>query len=221
MSTKRLTEPRPFTGKTEEAQVWSYKVATYIKANPTVYADNESKIYLVLGLMEKNPAALKWAESQYAMLANEQAAYNLSVTAAAAAIPPTPVPAIPARLTWAHFGTQFKARWIPANSAINAVAKIASIKQRGSVEDYIAEFLTIAYDTGLDSAVLVTFFKNGLNNMTMRTILNSTFTGITLEAWMEKAKEIDANYQTTKGSSGSKGNASSKNRFAKRPCQDD
>src|SRR5713226_1441297 len=103
MSTKRLTEPRPFTGKTEEAQVWSYKVAAYIKANPTIYADDYSKIFLGLGLCEKTPAALKWAESQYTMLANEQAAYDHRVAVAAAATTPTPIPPIPAALTWAHF----------------------------------------------------------------------------------------------------------------------
>src|SRR5713226_6129382 len=103
MSTKRLTEPRPFTGKVEEAQVRSYKVAAYIKANPTIYADNDSKIFLGLRLCEKNAAALKWAESQYTMLANEQAAHDNRVATAAAATTPTPVPPIPAALTWVHF----------------------------------------------------------------------------------------------------------------------
>src|SRR5713226_1148579 len=221
MSTKRLTEPRPFTGKNEEAQVWSYKVAAYIKANPTIYADDESKIYLVLGLMEKNRVALKWAESQYTMLANEQAAYDLRVAAATTATPPTPIPPIPAALTWVHFADSFNKRWVPANRTINALSKIANIKQRGSVEDYIADFLTIAYDTGLDNTVLVTFFRNGLNNMTLRTILNSSFTGTTLETWLEKAKEVDTNFQSTKGNIGTKGSFGSKKFSKSRPCQDD
>jgi hypothetical protein len=104
-------------------------------------------------------------------------------------------------LTWTGFAASFKARWIPANNALDAISKIAKITQKGTVEDYIAEFLTLAYDTKLKSETLLSFFKNGLNRAILRTILNGDFTGTTIEAWMDQAKAIDANFHSTRGKS--------------------
>src|SRR6266849_7419028 len=95
---KQLTEPKGFTGRREEAQLWLFKVEAYFQANKTLYADDESKIYFVLGLCEKTPVVQKWAESKYTALAHHQihyerlvAAYDAAMTPTAAGTPP-PVP---------------------------------------------------------------------------------------------------------------------------------
>jgi hypothetical protein len=53
MSTKKtLTTPKGFTGDQDTALLWLYKVNAYFEANATTYADDASKIYLILGLCE-------------------------------------------------------------------------------------------------------------------------------------------------------------------------
>src|SRR5713101_5686102 len=101
---KRLTEPKGFTGRREEAQLWLFKVQAYFRANKTLYADDESKIYFILGLCEKTPVVQKWAELKYTALAHHQihderlvVAYDAattptSIAAATAAGMPPPVP---------------------------------------------------------------------------------------------------------------------------------
>ena len=210
-TTARLTAPRPFKGDLQASQTWIYRIEAYIRANATLYADDDTKIYLVLGLCDGNKTVTKWAEAQYSHLANTQAtfhaattAYNVAVTAHAAGagpVPPPHAPMTPITLTWAGFAAAFKARWIPANNVLDAISKIAKLTQKGTVEDYIAEFLTLAYDTGLTDDPLLSFFKNGLNQAVLRTILNGDFKGTTVEEWMERAKQIDANFHSTGGKS--------------------
>src|SRR5712692_8279623 len=85
---KRLTEPKGFTGRREEAQLWLFKVEAYFRANKTLYADDESKIYFMLGLCEKTPVVQKWAESKYTTLAHYQIHYEGLVAVHAAAMTP-------------------------------------------------------------------------------------------------------------------------------------
>jgi hypothetical protein len=53
--------------------LWLYKVGTYFEANATTYADDASKIYLILGLCEDRKAVQKWAEGEYSCWANIRA----------------------------------------------------------------------------------------------------------------------------------------------------
>jgi hypothetical protein len=198
-STAKLTAPRPFKGDLQAAQTWIYRIEAYIRANAALYADDDTKIYLVLGLLDGNKVVTKWAEAQYTFLANTQANHLAAIATAAAAVPPTPAPATPVALTWAGFRDAFRARWIPANNTLDAISKIAKLTQKGTVEDYIAEFLTLGYDTKLGDAPLLSFFKNGLNQMVLRTILNGDFSGTTIGEWMERAKAVDANFHSTGG----------------------
>src|SRR5713101_736347 len=127
---KRLTEPKGFTGRREEAQLWLFKVQAYFRANKTLYVDDKSKIYFVLGLCEKTPVVQKWAESKYMALAHHQIHYEgllaahaaittptaiaVAITAATAAGAPAPVPPItpiiPLELTYDNFINEFKMR---------------------------------------------------------------------------------------------------------------
>src|SRR6266852_5174318 len=105
---KQLMEPKGFTGRREEAQLWLFKVQAYFQANKTLYVDDESKIYFILGLCEKTPVVQKWAESKYMALAHHQGLYDtiLAVFMASTATP-TPPPT-PLELTYANFIREFK-----------------------------------------------------------------------------------------------------------------
>src|SRR5216684_1033501 len=75
-TTARLTAPRPFKGDLQASQTWIYRIEAYIRANATLYADDDTKIYLVLGLCDGNKTVTKWAEAQYSHLANTQATFT-------------------------------------------------------------------------------------------------------------------------------------------------
>src|SRR6266849_4313989 len=88
---KQLTEPKGFTGKREEAQLWLFKVQAYFQANKTLYVDDKSKIYFILGLCKKTPVVQKWAESKYTLLAHHQVHYDNVLATYAAATTPTEI----------------------------------------------------------------------------------------------------------------------------------
>jgi hypothetical protein len=169
-SRKTLTTPKPFTGERETALLWLYKVGAYFEANATTYADDASKIYLILGLCEERKAVQKWAEGEYSCRANLRAqdavklaahnaaiiAHNDAVAASTATGPYTGQAPVPSTgLTYDNFIARFRTRWISSNNGMEVISKIARIKQTGSVADYNSVFVTVAYDTGLQDNALI------------------------------------------------------------------
>jgi hypothetical protein len=145
---KTLMTPKGFTGDRDTALLWLYKVNAYFEANVTLYADDASKIYLILRLCEDRKAVQKWAEGEYSGQSNLRAhdarllaahdtaiiVHNAAVVATTATGPYTGQAPIPSDwLTYKQFIKRFRARWISSNNEMEAIAKIAKIKQTGSV----------------------------------------------------------------------------------------
>jgi hypothetical protein len=192
---KTLTTPKGFMGDWDTALLWLYKVDAYFEVNATIYVDDASKIYLILELCEECKAVQKWAEGEYsgrsnlraqdaAKLAAHDAAiivHNAVVVASTATSPYTGQAPIPSDwLTYNNFIT-----WISSNNGMEAITKIARMKQTGSVVDYNSMFVTIAYDTGLNDSALIPYYRMGLKPAILMRILSSeTFVGDKINQWI-------------------------------------
>jgi hypothetical protein len=67
------------------------------------------------------------------------------------------------------------------------------------VADYVAQFLTTAYDTGLMNQALVPYFRIGLLAPVLRQVLNNrTFTRTTVEEWITEVTLINDVFQVSK-----------------------
>jgi hypothetical protein len=225
---KTLTTPKGFTGDWNLALLWLYKVEAYFEANAANYADDASKIYFILGLCKELKPVQKWAKGEYTRQANLRAqdtakmaahdaaiiAHNAAVAASTATGPYTGQAPDPSEwLTYANFLSRFRGRWISSNNGMEAIAKIARMKQTGSVADYNSAFVTVAYDTGLNDSALIPYYRMGLKPAVLMRILSSeTFKGTTVGEWVDKATEVDDIWQIAMGNRGGGGNNSSKPR---------
>jgi hypothetical protein len=103
-------------------------------------------------------------------------------------------------LTYNEFLKRFKMRWISSNNGMEVITRITKMKQMGSVADYNSVFVTTAYDTGLNDAALVPYYRMGLKPTVLRQILSSeTFKGMTISEWVDKATMVDDIYQISMG----------------------
>jgi hypothetical protein len=161
---KTLISPKGVTGDRNLAQLWLYKVDAYFKVNATIYGDDASKIYFILRLCEESKAVQKWAEGEYSSWANMRAqdtrvlaTHATAVAMATMTVPFTGQAPTPSEwLTFDAFLERFKARWISSNNGMEAIIKIAKMKQTGSVADYNSVLVTVAYNTSLnDTAPLL------------------------------------------------------------------
>jgi hypothetical protein len=225
---KTLTTPKGFTGDWDTALLWLYKVDAYFEANATIYVDDASKIYLILGLCEDRRAVQKWAEGEYSGQANLRAqdaakmaahnaaiiAHNAAVAATTATGPYTGQAPTPSDwLTYDNFIVRFRTRWILSNNGMEAITKIARMKQTGSVTDYNSAFVTVAYNTGLNNNTLIPYYRMGLKSaMLMRILSSEMFVGNMIQQWIDKATAVDDIWHIAMGNKAGGGNNSSKQR---------
>jgi hypothetical protein len=188
--------------------------------------DDVSKIYFILGLCKDCKAVQKWAEGEYSSWANlraqdtaKMAAHNTTtivhnaVVAASMATGPYigQAPDLSDWLTYNQFLSRFRTRWILSNNGMEAITKIARMKQTGSVVDYNSVFVTIAYNTGLNDSVLIPYYRMGLKPAVLMRILSSeTFQGNTIDKWIDKATVVDNIWHIAMGNKTGGGNNSSK-----------
>jgi hypothetical protein len=156
---------------------------------------------------EESMAIQKWAEGEYSGRANLRAqdaakmaahgatiiAHNTVVAASTATSPYTGQAPDPSDwLTYGNFLARFRTRWILSNNGMEAITKIAKMKQTGSVADYNSVFVTVAYDTGLDDTALIPYYRMGLKpTILMRILSLESFKGNTITEWVDKAMAVN------------------------------
>ena len=92
------------------------------------------------------------------------------------------------------------------NLVDNAIAKMKALKQTGTADDYVAEFLLLAVRSGIGSvAVLSDYFLTGLKKGLVNNIMTVENLPTTMEAYYALASRLDLRWrkgqELTKGSS--------------------
>ena len=94
--------------------------------------------------------------------------------------------------TFDKFIENFKKVFTPIDSVGSTIAKLQTLSQRGSVEEYISEFRTAAVRSKItDNAALIEFFTTGLKPTLVHRILGMDTVPDTIELWYAKASHFD------------------------------
>jgi hypothetical protein len=147
------------------------------------------------------------------MRAQDARTLAIHVTAVATATTSAPytgqAPTLSEWLTFDAFLKRFKARWISSNNRMEAITKIAKVKQMGSVMDYNSAFVTVAYNMGSNDTALIPYYRMGLKPAVLMRILSSeTFKGTTIVQWVDKATAVNDIWQIAMGNKGGGSNFS-------------
>ena len=141
--------PQPFTGDKNQARRFRLTFELYVRQNAKRYADDGAKVTLFLTLMQGDVAGA-WAELvMETILADEEAILQ----------DPSHTPTYGTlKAVYDSFDKRFQ--FVDAKG--EAQSSFETIKQDGSVEEYITEFEILAPKTKYDAEAQLYFFKKGL-----------------------------------------------------------
>ncbi|KIN97381.1 hypothetical protein M404DRAFT_32361 [Pisolithus tinctorius Marx 270] len=116
----KIGAPSDFDGNQKNAMSWLYSVQTYLLVNEELYDTNTKKVVYTLSYMKKDVAHSWAATFQKTSLEKNPPSFG----------------------TFADFIKDFKASFTSADTAGTAIAKLRTLKQKDSVEQYITDFRT-------------------------------------------------------------------------------
>jgi len=98
--------------------------------------------------------------------------------------------------TWLAFEERFFKIFGHPDEAQHARNELQALQQgKKTVEEYVAEFETVAPRTGWDDATLEFFFVEGLNSKVREKLETAEDPPATLEKWKERAGRVDRNWR--------------------------
>ncbi|KIO05385.1 hypothetical protein M404DRAFT_25506 [Pisolithus tinctorius Marx 270] len=137
----KIGAPSDFDGDQKNAMSWLYSVQTYLLVNEELYDTDTKKVVYALLYMKKG-VARSWAAT-YQKIALEKTNPSFG--------------------TFTDFVKNFKELFTSADTAGTAIAKLRTLKQKESVEQYITDFRTAAADSTItEDVTLIKFFSQGL-----------------------------------------------------------
>ena len=142
-----------YDGDHKSAISWLNSVRAYVLINKEVYDNDDKRVIFALSHMKKG-VTLAWASDCF-----EQAMAQQPVTFG----------------TFDKFIENFKKVFTPVDSIGSAIAKLQTLSQRGSVEEYISKFRTAAVHSKItNNAALIEFFTTGLK-LVLKSAVRSGF----------------------------------------------
>ncbi|KIO03936.1 hypothetical protein M404DRAFT_26555 [Pisolithus tinctorius Marx 270] len=136
----KIGAPSDFDGDQKNTMSWLYSVQTYLLVNKEIYDSDTKKVVYALLYMKKG-VAHSWA-----------------ATFQKTSLEKTP----PSFGTFANFTKTFKESFTSADTTGTAIAKLHTLKQKDSVEQYITDFQTTAADSTItEDIALIKFFSQG------------------------------------------------------------
>lgn len=175
----KIGHPTTFNGDLTIAQQWVNQVLTYLTLNEAIYNTDEKKIIFAISFMSEGTAAA-WASARNAKaLKTDDSGVRKGWG------------------TWLEFGTDFAKAFNYGDHELRARGKLQSMKQTGTVDDYISEFRTQAGISNItDDRALIGYFQMGIKPYLMNRIYAMETVPTTIEVWMEKAALFDDNFRT-------------------------
>jgi hypothetical protein len=125
---------------------------------------------------------------------------------------------------WATFEDRFFKIFGHPDEAQHARNELQTLQQgKKTVEEYVAEFETVAPRTKWDDATLEFFFVEGLNSRVREKLETAENPPVNLEAWKERAGRVDRNWRIhqdkwKRGTEVRKTGASTSSSFVPRPA---
>jgi hypothetical protein len=174
----KIGTPNDYDGNPSTAKQWLNTVVVYIILNKHIYNDDAKRIIFAQSFMKTGPAAA-WANAL-----NEEA---LQLKPNGTRI---------GWGTWAAFETEFRASFTYGDAKAKALNELQTMRQTGSIEEYIGKFRILAADSGIKEHIaLIGYFRVGIKRALMRQIYATEFVPITIEGWYAKAATFESNWK--------------------------
>ena len=162
----KIGTPSDYDGNPSTAKQWLNTVIVYIILNKHIYNDDAKRIMFAQSFMKTGPAAA-WANVK-----NEEA------------LQLKPNGARVGWGTWSAFETHFKSSFAYGDAKAIALNELQTLRQTGSIEEYIGKFRILAADSGIKEHIaLIGYFRVGIKRALMQQIYAVEFVPITIEGW--------------------------------------
>jgi len=185
----RITQPEAFNGDRKKARTFLNACRAYLRTNQAIYTSELAKINFVLSLM-KGGTAETWAN------------HFIDTKEIAMAARVAGDPAIAAGHeygTYDTFITAFRESFVSGDIASDARFRLQTFEQRGGLEDYIAQFETLAAQAEItDQAILIEYFERGLKQELAEKVLGAENQPATMLALKNLARRFDQNLRRTR-----------------------
>ncbi|KIO05536.1 hypothetical protein M404DRAFT_52484, partial [Pisolithus tinctorius Marx 270] len=186
----KIGAPSDFDGNQKNTMSWLYSVQTYLLVNKELYDTNTKKVVYTLSYMKKDVARSWAATFQKTSLEKNPPSFG----------------------TFANFVKDFKASFTSANTVgslkyltYTAIAKLRTLKQKDSVEQYITDFRTAAADSTItEDVTLIEFFSQGLKPFIVNRIHMMETTPTKITEWYTQAQKFDAKWRKVNETFGKK-----------------
>ncbi|EKM78978.1 hypothetical protein AGABI1DRAFT_92492 [Agaricus bisporus var. burnettii JB137-S8] len=183
----KYPEPKRFTGDREQYKYWRSQCTLYFTSNQTLFANDESKILYMLGLMDSGEAAL-WTTQYINSRTNRPGFINVLPTSGE-----QPAMGLVLPSTLEEFGTALDKTFAPPDQPAFAFQQLKSLRQNGEpIATFNPKFSIWSDRAGLsDNRALIDYYEQAIEmpiRMEIRTRLPPPDT---LKEWMDLAHQID------------------------------
>jgi len=179
-----INKPKDFDGNRKEVHSFLLDCKVYLQVNQHIYTTDASKVAFVLSFMNDKEAK-RWKENYLIKITSETDG-NLDFP------------------TTEDFLKQVLKDFKPANQTKDAAHQIAMLRQgKKTAEETITEFRLLtnqagyANTTASDHLHLIEKLQTVLNTNLVKRVLLLDTVPTTIDAWAEKAIQIDSNYRQT------------------------
>ena len=178
-----INKPKSFDGNQKEVNSFLQDCMAYLELNEHIYTTDKSQVMFILSYMDEKEAK-RWKENYYLTITNANG-----------------------RLTFTDLNTliaRIQADFKPANKTRDAEHQIAILRQgKKTAEETITEFRLLSNQAGYanttesDHKHLIGKLQTVLNTRLVKQIMLSDNAPTTIDAWADKAIQIDSNYRQT------------------------
>ena len=163
--------PAPFAGYPEDARPFIIRMEGYFLLKPNAYRLSFVRQMTACSLITEQPAAT-WATTvHHQWISGIRSVFYYE--------------------TWAEFGNAFMEHFGVPNEKQDAVNKLDTMRQTGTLTTYIAEFLKYRELSGLTDNDLLYKFKRGIRRGLFYDVGRLDNPPVTLEDWMNRCKARD------------------------------
>ena len=167
--------PKAYDGKASSAIAFWNTLKNYYMINTAVYADEKARIQSALTHFKLGTQAGEWASDRIAKaLSASPVNYG----------------------TWAEFKKDFNTQFIPPQTQVDAIAKMHSLRMGNrEFNDWFQEWSAHCHRANVDEGTKMYAFCHALNQALNQKLVNITPQPTTLDALVEKARDLDRNWQ--------------------------
>ena len=174
----KVGHPKPYNGDPAKAKQWITLVLMYITLNLSIYNTGPKQVIFALSFMTEGTAASFTHHICSRALEEDNNGRTEGFPG------------------WTKFRAQFDRTFDHGDHQTIARAKLSSLKQTGSIQEYITNFREHMFASGItEDVALIGYFQNGIKHRLVIQIYSMENVPTTIEKWIEKALLFNSNWK--------------------------